>query len=306
MTHCPEHDPDGPPISNMAHQHAFTITGSETLFATHMTQYFNEMHKYQLVIRFSLPAEIATALRQVRAQYPRDLFVLANDDSDEFNVPSLAAGLRPTFTGNIFQGVPPFGPEDEQDPHFFPWDLKRVRPVFAKIPVTVERSVYFRPFSHGEALPDTAHYLMFGRGAEAHMTNLQYAPVAGVRDGRMLFGPGYDHVLSLPRTPDWIAPDMLEAGIIVTVPSVPLRGPDGAPRIPCGIPLPEGQQITLDYRGLPRDPALTVTAGPSFFCATAVCNSEGLDVCPRESAMHASVTPDEYLVPHSAPEPADV
>lgn len=296
MDHCPEHDPAGPPISNMAHQHAFTIVGAQTLFGVHMTQYHTEMHKYQLVLRFSVPAEVAAALREIRARHPRDIFVLANDESDEFNIPSVAAGLKPTFTGNIFQGIPPFGPEDEKDPHFFPWQLTRVRPVFGKIPVTVEHVVYFRPFSHAEPLPEVAHYLMFGRGAEAHMTDLQTAPVALAADGGMLFGPGYDHVLSLAGTPHWIAPDMLEAGIVVTVPSIPLRGPDGRPHIPCAIPMAEGEAVVLDYRGLPRDPPLTAVAGPSFFCATAVCNSEGLDVCPEDQSMHASETPDEYLV----------
>ncbi|KGJ04209.1 hypothetical protein SAMN04487972_1094 [Paracoccus halophilus] len=292
MRPCHAPDPDAPPVSNVLHQHAFTILGAETFFGVHMTQYHEEVHKYQLVLRFSLPPEIAAGLRRVMAQFPRDLFVLANDDGDAFNIPSLAAGLRSEFTGNIFQGLPDFPPDSP-----FPWAPDVVRPVFGGIPVTVERIVTFRPFSHADLLPEKASYLMFGKGAEAHMTNLQTALIAPGKDGQPLFGPGYDHVLSLSAAPDWIAPEMLESGIVVSVPSITLRDPDtGEIRIPCDIPIKEGEELVLDYRGLPREPALTVTAGPSPWCATGVCNSEELPVCPEDQAIHASKPPAEYIV----------
>lgn len=288
---CPDHDPDGPVISNMPHQHAFTIVGADAFFGVHMTQYNHEMHKYQLILRFSLPAEIAAGLREVMAKFPRDLFVLANDEEDEFNIPSLAAG-RKSFIGNIYQGLPDFPPDSP-----FPWTPDVVRPVFGKVQVTVEHVVSFRPFSHAEPMPDHASYLMFGKGAEAHMTNLQTATVQRGANGALLFGPGYDHVVTLSAAPHWIAPEMLEAGAVFTLPSIPLRDPNtGAARIPCGIPIAEGETLVLDYRGLPREPALTVVAGPSPWCATGVCNSEELHVCPEDQSIHASAPPKEYIV----------
>ena len=106
------------------------------------------------------------------------------------------------------------------------------------------------------------------------MTNLQTARCLTGPFELPVFGPDYDHVMSLAARPDWLPQDeMLEAGTVVTAPLVELVGPDGGqPNIPDSVPFAPGQIMELMYRGMA--PPLKAVAGNSFLYSTAVCNSE--------------------------------
>jgi hypothetical protein len=121
-------------------------------------------------------------------------------------LPGLASRLRTSFIGNVFRGIPPIKPPDSEYTHW-PWD--GVRPVFADVPVSVERIVHFRPFSETMNYPSTLTYLLFGSWNEAHMVHWQ---------SKM---PDYDHMASLKAAPPWLADDMLAAGIVVDLPDIP-------------------------------------------------------------------------------------
>ncbi len=283
-------------ISNHPHQHAFVLLGDQTVFAVHMTQYHHEEHKYQLVLKLSLPAAAKAVLDDLRARFPADTFILCNGDSNDelFMIPELAAGRRAIFNGNIFQGLPAFSPEDEANPHFFPWDKARTIPVVADIAVSVERIVTFRPFAHHLIQPDFATYLLWGEGDEAHMTNLQTARLASGTFEPAMFGPDYDHVLSLRGAPSWLDKPLLEAGIVVSVPAMRLRdAKTGQPTTPCGAPFKPGDVLTVLYRGMGE--GRSVTAGHTYLADTAVCNSEGMDICPPEDSLVISATPRDLM-----------
>ena len=301
MLHQQARTKDTPPpgfVTNHPHQHAFVLVGDETVFGVHMTQYHHEEHKYQLVMRLTLPPEAKEKLDTARARNPADSFVLCNDKSDEFMVPQLASGEKATFRANLFQGLPPFTEEDEADPHFFPWDLDRVIPLVPDIVVDVEHIVTFRPFAHHMPQPDYATFLLWGRGEEAHMTSLQTAHLASGKFEPPRFGPDYDLVMSLDKAPAWLDTPLLEAGIVVTVPALRLREYDELTgevthTIPCGYPFEPGEQITLLYRGMGA--SHTVTAGHTPLAGTAVCNSEGMVDCPPDKALMMSETPGGML-----------
>ena len=112
------------------------------------------------------------------------------------------------------------------------------------------------------------------------MTNLQTARCLSGPFEPPVFGPDYDHVMSLSARPDWLPQDeMLEAGIVVTAPLVELVDSEGGfPNIPESVPFTSGQEIELMYRGM--GPPLKAVAGDSFLYSTAVCNSEDFFV-PR-------------------------
>lgn len=283
-------------ITNHAHQHAFVLLGDATIFAVHMTQYHHEEHKYQLVLKLSLPPDAKSRLDDLRARFPSDTFILCNGDADDdlFMIPDLPAGRRPTFNANIFQGLPAFSAKDEADPHFFPWDKARTTPVVADVVVSVERIVTFRPFAHHHKQPDYATYLLWGEGEEAHMTNLQTARLASGKFEPPMFGPDFDHVLSLRAAPAWLDKPLLEAGVVVSVPALRLKdAKTGLPTIPCGAPCDDGQTLTVLYRGMGE--GRSVVAGRTFLADTAVCNSEGMDVCPPEDSLVISATPKDLM-----------
>lgn len=288
--------PGTPPdfVTNVPHQHAFVLLGDAAVFAVHMTQYHHEEHKYQVVMKVTLPPSAGSTLTQARERFPTDAFFLCNDDSDLFAIPELPAGRRPRFKANIFQGLPAFAPEEAEDPHFFPWDKARTIPLVADIEVTVERIVTFRPFAHHLKQPDYATYLLWGEDDEAHMTNLQTAALASGRFEVPMYGPDHDHVMSLREPPAWLDKPLLEAGVVVSVPGLRLNDAEtGAPTIPCGIPFNDGDRLQVLYRGMGE--ARTVIAGHTFLAATAVCNSEGMTVCPEDKSMMISATPKDLM-----------
>jgi hypothetical protein len=261
-----------PRLHNMPHQHAMTLVGHKTVFAIHMTQFHMEEHKYQLVFEASFPSWVAEKLDTARRQNPKDWFILSNAESDEFTIPDLASGRKRTYRAQIFQGLPEFSDEDEKSPHFYPWSPDRARPLIDDFDVEVKRIVTFRPFAHHLQLPEFATYLLFGKGREAHLTNLQTAHLQTGPFQTCAFGPDYDHVMSLARRPDGLADAQLEAGIVVTLPAIRLRDRlTGEQTIPGKWPFNPGDDLRLLYRGML--PEIAAVAGESFLFATAVCSS---------------------------------
>lgn len=282
-----------PRIGNEPHQHAMTIVGDETLFAVHMTQFYMEEHKYQLVFEVSLEPEVAEALRKARRQFPKDWFVLSNDASDLFTIPDLASGRTSSYRAQIFQGLPPFTEKDEESPHFYPWSPDRVDPLIDGVQARVERIVMFRPFAHHLTLPDFATYLIFGRGDEAHMTNLQTGYLSTGLFDALGFGPDYDHVMSLAEVPKEFSPAQLEAGVVATLPAVRLRDAATSRQcIPGAWPFKRGDQLLMRYRGIL--PEFTAVAGETYLFGTAVCSSAST-LRPDQVNLSVSPTPDRLL-----------
>ena len=298
-------NPDDPTsqVENMPYQHTFILVGERQLFGVHMTQYHTEVHKYQCVFKLSLPKKIRREYLALRAQNPKDTWVLCNaKNSDtakpkevrEFIIPELGAGLVTKFTASIFQGIPPFTPEDmETDPHFFPWSTKYAKPAIGEFEASVERVVTFRPFDHLKVLPTYASYLLFGdsNSGETHMTNLQTARLATSLLEPQIFGPDYDHIMSLAKRPAWLEQDaMLEAGIVLTTPMVRLIDSNsGQPAIPSVSPFTEGEEIEVIYRGI--RPVRSMTAGPTYLFCTAVCNSPGFFAPPSTDSKQLTKLP---------------
>jgi len=187
-----------------------------------------------------------------------------------FTIPSLGAGLTTTIRGNVFVGLR--RPPDEIPEHFFPWSLDRAKPAIPDVTVTVERIVLFQPFTHHETHPDHMTLFLWGSGDEAHVTNKQIAVMSAGPFEPTAYGTDIDMVAGLAGRPPWLAPEMLEAGILMTLPSVRLDpGPHGGIALPEKSPIPDGGTIDVLYRGVP--PARTVTGGPTFMYCTAVINT---------------------------------
>ncbi len=278
-----------PRIENHPHQHAMTLVGHKTVFAVHMTQFYMEEHKYQLIFEVHLPHKIAVELDQHRRRHPKAWFVLSNDENDLFTIPQIASGRKKSYRAQIFQGLPEFSHKAEENPHFYPWSPDRVRPLLTDFTAEVGRIVTYRPFLHHLALQDCASYLLWGKGEEAHMTNLQNARLSSGRFETLSFGPDYDHVLSLRDRPLGLDDAQLEAGIAVSVPKIRLREKfSGEQCIPGGNPIAPGERVELLYRGI--QPALTVIAGETFLYGTAVCNSPDV-LRPEQMCLKVTETP---------------
>lgn len=295
-----QHMPGHGGIKNHPHQHAFTIVGTKHLFGVHMTQYHCEIHKYQIILRFSISETYHDELNAARAEHPDEFFVLCNAEGDEnaFTIPSLGGGQTTTFLGNIFHGIPPL--PDPEPPHFFPWASTYCRAMIPDVEVTVERLALYRPFRHTEVAPKYANYWMFGEGDEAHLTNLQ---TAGLSSGPLegdpqLYGTDIDTVLSLTEAPDWLGQDQLRAGVPLSAPHVPHRDPGtGHIHIPHETPFEKGQSYKMLYRGI-GEPQM-VTAGPTFLYCAVVNNGPTPEAWPYpDGPCVITPMPEKYLKPY--------
>lgn len=268
-------------VKNGPCQHAFALMGHETLFAVHLTQYHDDKHRYQVILRITLPDEARKELMRMRAEHPDAGFFFCNGEETEekFSIPTLGAGntlwhgARGVMHGNIFFGFRP--PKSDPPPmHWFPWNLTDTIPMIPNVIVTVERVILYRPFSLGDIAPPKATYLIFGKGEEAHMTNIQTGQLlTGPRD-LPLYGLDVDHIMSLDHAPEWLDKDMLEAGTIVTLPAIDRYDDDDNLIIHEAPPFDQGDEFMCLYRGL--QPGRPLKAGPTWFYGSEVCNSHEL------------------------------
>lgn len=285
-------------ITNPPHQHAFTVVGDKTLFGVHMTQYHCEIHKYQLIFEFGFRrATDHERFSELRRAYPSDSFILCNAEENEalgvtlMTIPDLASGIRDGFLGNVYQGLRPITEADESDPHFFPWSSKRCKPAMADVEVEIKRVVLFRPFSHGDLRPDHPSFILWGKGDEFHMTNIQTAERASGALDAPAWGPDFDMVLSLAATPDWVDPALLQAGIRASAADIDMYAPEDWKIGPFW---DEGTPVRMLYRG--EGSAHSVTAGPTYLAATAVCNSPETDPHHGQN-LYITEMPKKYWTP---------
>lgn len=287
-----------PEVANHPCQHAFILVGHDRIYGVHMTQYHCEKHKYQLILHVELPDDAREEYLRQRELYPDDTFILCNRIEDKCSISSLGGFETKAFTGAIYRGFrPPPVPEPE---NWFPWNDRETLPVIDKIQVTVARVVLWRPFTHHEPAPDTATYLMWGHKAprfgerfEAHMTNLQTPQLLTGPHEPPLYGLDHDHVMSLAEAPDWVSHEMLNAGIVVSVPSIRRKDPESGHTVLLPAPpFGKGETFAVMYRGI--QPARHVRAGQSFLWASVVCNSPELVPVTPNMSMLISPMPEKY------------
>jgi hypothetical protein len=258
-----DHQPHGD-VENPKQWHAFALVGTDKFFASHLTNLGMEVHKYHLIAELSLPDSERSRLVEEIKRYPDDSFFVANlfpDDSigsgdDPMNLPELASGRRSSFKGNVWRGIP-------NKPVYDDWPWRGVQPILSNVPITIKRVVYFAPFAESMNHSDRLSYLLFGSGAEAHLVHLQ------TKHGSE---PDYDHVVTLTKAPDWLEPDLLEAGVVVDLPYKPRFGDDQdrAQGVRCATPLKDGSETDVRYRG--ASPVRRITISKNKWFCTRIAN----------------------------------
>lgn len=246
-------------------QHAFVMLGTETLFLCHLTMFHMTEHMYQFVAEVKLSREAEEYFNRKRRDNPNKTYFLANSENDKLLIPDLNTGSQPSFAAWVYEGIP-------KKDRYKEWPWNGIEPIIKQnLIVTVERVVYFRRFDFDLKYPKHLTYFVFGKGAEAHMTNYQTKE------------PDFDHVLSLSEVPGWLPATRLEAGVHVSLQDFPVIGEKGA--FHCSDPLtkPEyevqygGQEGTYPIRE-PIEEG-TIKIGKSWWCSTKVVNMH--DPCAK-------------------------
>jgi hypothetical protein len=158
----------------------------------------------------------------------------------------------------------------------------------AEVDITLKRTVLFRPFSHGDFRPDHPSFVIWGKGQEYHMTNIQTAERATGATDAPAWGPDFDCVLSLNAKPDWVEASMLEAGIRASAADIDMYAPEDWPPGPIW---KQGQRVRMLYRGEGR--AYSVEAGPTYLMGTSVSCSPETDPHKGQS-LYITEMPENY------------
>jgi hypothetical protein len=245
-------------IDLMPDQHAFVMLGKKTLFLCHLTMFHMQEHMFQVVLRATLPDEAMKTFLADSAAHPDETYFLGNTNQDLMTVPSLKTGERGSFIADIFRGIPKKKVYDH-----WPWD--GVTPLVASVRTTIDAMVYYRHFDFNLQYPQHPTYVIFGSGAEAHLTHYQ------VRE------PDFDHILSLREAPAWLPGWALQTAVHLDFPEV-----QGGPQF-CAPPLQNGSSHTVQYAGqlqpVDQQP-FKIDVSRTYWFSTKILNAE--NPCPDD------------------------
>lgn len=183
------------PLLNEPDVHGFVMAGLDTLFVCHLPMFFMKNHRYQLILKISLPDYAMHRYRRERREYPDEVYIFNNVPEDLMTLPQLQNGEITSFIADISRGAP--GPDGPNPPF-----IHNVR-------ATVDRVVYFRPFDENLNYPTYLSYILFGAGNEAHLSHF------------MTKYPDFHQVLDLAEVPSWIPPQQLESGVPINLAALP-------------------------------------------------------------------------------------
>lgn len=173
------------------------MSGTRTLFIHHLAMFNMKNHRYQMILRISMPPDAMEHYRRDQETNSDVTYILGNVADDLMTLPELQTGSRISFLADIFKGLP--------DPHS--------NPVIHNVRVAVDRVIYFRPFDEQTEYTRNLSYLLYGAGSEAHLAHFQTK------------APDFDNVLDLSTSPDWLPTQQLESVVQIDFPSLKFTPP---------------------------------------------------------------------------------
>lgn len=230
-------------------QHGMFMVGEESLFLLHMPMFTNPKHRYQMVLRGSLPDEIMTQYRAHRAAHPGTAYNLINTEENTFTLPQVKSGEVTAYRVTIFDG---YSNDGGGTPGAVLWD---------DVDLTIEDVVIYRPFNFSVARPDTLNYVLFGAGGEAHLTHYI------ARD------PSFQHIVTLGTVPDWLSQAELVAGSTFSISALPSE-PVG-----CAPPLTQTRYDVLFQGSTDRTETLDLMEATEVWYSTGNLLNQS-DPCP--------------------------
>jgi hypothetical protein len=207
-------------IVNSPDQHGFVMNGLETIFLDHLAMFSMQDHMYQAILEVSLPPYAMSAYLADRSANPGEVYILGNSQFDLITMPQIQTGQIVAFVSDVFRGVP-------HDPN-------TETPLIHNVTVTIERVVYFRHFDYVDAFPPLLTYVLYGAGAEAHLSH------------RMTREPDFQQCADLAEPPAWLPPLQLESAVEINFADLAYSG-----KTPCSNPLTAPAHDVL-YAGQPK------------------------------------------------------
>lgn len=246
-----------PSILNTPDQHAFVMTGVDTLFLCHLTMLHMENHMYELVLQASLPLYAQVEYLKDLAHYPTATYFLGNSADDLMTIPEIHIGSRHSFIADIWRGIP-----EKKHYEVWPWKHDEKDRIVSNVMVRIDRIVRIRHFNFAQQYPTSMTYFLFGSGKEAHLYHYQ------------THEPDFDQVVTLVEAPSFVPPPQLQSGVLINIPHMP------ANKIPCSNPL-TNKEYLVQYEGLESMGLHQIKIDRSLWFSTKITNTK--NPCPDEN-----------------------
>ncbi|WP_371501799.1 hypothetical protein OG871_32920 [Kitasatospora sp. NBC_00374] len=227
MTTRHDHDHEDPSV------HSFILSGRDAIFGYHLAMFGMAEHRYQVVLKYDLPTDIADIYLKDRADHPASWHAVRN--TQDMLLPPIGDGSVTEYPARLDRVTQTGNGEDRV------WE-----PISGGFTARIERVLTFRRFSD-EPFPAHLTYLLYGHGEEAHIAH------------RLVQRPHFEQIFTLRRVPDGVTQDDLANAFEVTIPAVPDNGHDGAPWTTR--PLPESGYEALLHRGRAAAVPITLSLG---------------------------------------------
>lgn len=201
--------------------HGFVMMGTKELYLNHFAMFGVKEHRYQLILRASLPDFAMQAYLKDKELHPQDMYAVGNVQFDKMTLLQMKTGQVTSFVADIWRGMP-------EVPNCTP-------PMMHNVKVDIEEVVYFRQFDDSLPAPEQLTYIVYGSGDEVHMTHY------------MSRRPDFQQVMDVQGLPAWIPPLQLRSGFHINIPNIPNSPADNVAYTES--PLQEGKTYQVHFQG---------------------------------------------------------
>src|SRR5690606_22884250 len=90
----------------MRSQHAFFVVGTEVLFLVHMLNSWIDCHRYQVVLRVTLPEHVRRKILSDRERHPDEWHIIGNISQELISLPDIHRGVCRSYHAQVWRGWP--------------------------------------------------------------------------------------------------------------------------------------------------------------------------------------------------------
>lgn len=224
-------------------QHGFALTGTTTVYGSHLAMFNMAQHRFHVVIRVDLPTTAKDAYTSARQEDPESPIIVLNPKGKEMHLQDM---LGPDgFPAELWKL-----PDN---------DFGKKEVLAAGFTAKAAQVLHNRPFNDQDAYPPTPRYLVFGSGGEAHASHY------------MTHQPDYQLLVQLAATPTGLTSAPLASGTWVNLTTLT------EDHEPTSDPLASHLGKDLPAQIVGASGAVTLKVGPSRWFDTRELNHEPHD-----------------------------
>ncbi|MFI9811894.1 hypothetical protein [Saccharothrix variisporea] len=173
-------------------QHGFVLTGTDTVYGSHLAMFTMPQHRYHVVIEVDLPGDVEEKYIEAQEEDPKSPIIVVNPKGKEMLLHKM---LEPAGFPAVLWQLP--GQNINK-----PTELK------AGFIAKARTKIYDRAFDNNENYPDKPRYLVFGADGEAHISHY------------MTKQYDYQLLAQLAAVPTGLTEAQLKAGVLVDLTTV--------------------------------------------------------------------------------------